>query len=268
MADDTFAPESPARARSPSRAPLAFGTITVIGGGCYGSYYVRQLRRAAAAGAAAWDHLVVVDRDPDCAVARAERAATAKDRIELVVAEWGAHLTGVFDAACAAPARFARDAVVPSPLMPHLTAEWLLHRARLRWPTRAAGIRPLERPPVVPWERAGAGGRHYVSFATWTCPVNCVEPARCPAIRGERAWTMPDAMRAYVGEERARGAMLGDVAIFHCTHRTFGVGMFDVAEAVAADAQLAAWADAGPGELLVASVSHCHGALARLVVGA
>lgn len=264
-----FAAETAARPEHVPRAPLGFGTITVIGGGCYGTYYVRQLRRAARAGAVVWDRLVVVDRDPGCAVANAERAGVATDQpIELAVSEWGPYLTGVFDAACATPEAFARDAVVPSPLMPHLTAEWLLHRARSRWPARDASIRPLERAPAVPWERAGAGGRHYVSFATWICPVNCIEPARCPAIRAERAWTMPDALRAYVSGERARGAALGDVAIFQCTHRAFGVGMFDVAEAVAADARLTACAASGTGELLVASVSHCHGALARLVIGA
>src|SRR5688500_1355941 len=124
------APETAARAKHTPRAPLTFGTITVIGGGCYGTYYVRQLRRASVAGAVQWDHLVVVDRDPDCAVARAERAGGATSPpIELVVAEWGPYLTFVFDAACTTPDAFARDAVVPSPLMPHLTAEWLLHRA-------------------------------------------------------------------------------------------------------------------------------------------
>lgn len=264
------ATEARPRAGRPPRAPVAFGTITVIGGGCYGSYYVRQLRRGAAAGAIAWDRLVVVDRDAACAVAAAARTASAGGgpRLEVEIAEWGAHLTHVFDAACDDPSTFARDAVVPSPLMPHLTAEWLLHRARLRWPERDARILPLAHAPDVPWERAGADGRHYVSFATWTCPVNCVEPERCPAIRGERSWTMPDALRAFVAAERSRGAPLAGPALFHCTHRAFGVGMFDVAEAVAADAMLAGCGGAGKEELLVASVSHCHGALARLVVGA
>src|SRR3954468_6789507 len=53
------------------------GTIVVVGGGCYGSYYVRQLSRAADAGALSWERLVVVDRDPECRVARAKAGATA-----------------------------------------------------------------------------------------------------------------------------------------------------------------------------------------------
>src|SRR5258708_34441870 len=66
MADDTSGAE---RAPRVVRETLRFGTITVVGGGCYGSYYLRQLHRAAAAGAATWNELVVVDRNPHCLVA-------------------------------------------------------------------------------------------------------------------------------------------------------------------------------------------------------
>ena len=58
------------------------GDIIVVGGGCYGSYYVRQLRRARAAGAVRWDRLVVVDRDPGCAIAN-----DGAD-LDLVVSDW------------------------------------------------------------------------------------------------------------------------------------------------------------------------------------
>ena len=55
-----------------ARVLQRYGTIIIVGGGCYGSYYLRQLRRAAVAGAIAWKRLVVVDRDPACRVARDE----------------------------------------------------------------------------------------------------------------------------------------------------------------------------------------------------
>ncbi|HTK46432.1 MAG TPA: hypothetical protein VL328_00460, partial [Gemmatimonadaceae bacterium] len=62
----TSAPDAATRARAEQR----FGVVVVVGGGCYGSYYVRQLARAARAGAARWERLVVVDRDAACAVGR------------------------------------------------------------------------------------------------------------------------------------------------------------------------------------------------------
>jgi tRNA A37 threonylcarbamoyladenosine dehydratase len=51
-------------------APQRYASIIVIGGGCYGTYYVRQLQRAARAGALEAREIVVVDRDAACAVAR------------------------------------------------------------------------------------------------------------------------------------------------------------------------------------------------------
>ena len=57
-----------------------YGTIIVVGGGCYGSYYVRQLGRAAAAGAIACKRLVVVDRDPECRVGRSLSGAPGATR--------------------------------------------------------------------------------------------------------------------------------------------------------------------------------------------
>ena len=67
-----------------TREPQRYGTVVVVGGGCYGSYYVRQLRRAAQNGALGYERLLVVDRDPSCRVAREVLAADA------LVAECGA----------------------------------------------------------------------------------------------------------------------------------------------------------------------------------
>jgi hypothetical protein len=244
-----------------------YGTIVVVGGGCYGAYYVRQLGRARLAGRIAYERLVVVDRDPACRVALDAGGEAAGASAELVVEEWTPFFARYLAGAAAAPAAAARDAVVPSPLMPHLLYEWLLARARERWPHRAAGTVPLDSVPPTPWERAAPDGTHYVSFAEWMCPVNCVEPARCPATRGPRSWSMPPALAEYAAAERRAGRPVEGPLVFHCTHRAYGVGMIDVAAAVAADASVAAAGAAGAARVLVATVSHCHGAVNLLALG-
>ncbi|MEP6992768.1 MAG: hypothetical protein ABJA80_17665, partial [bacterium] len=117
---------SGAEHEAPRARPLQqFGTIVVVGGGCYGSYYVRQLGRAAAAGAAHWTSLVVVDRDPGCRVAslpEPERPVGLK----VVVASWDEFFQRYLDAGGARPGAVVDDAIVPSPLMPHLMADWLV----------------------------------------------------------------------------------------------------------------------------------------------
>lgn len=241
-----------------------YGTIVIVGGGCYGSQYLRQLGRARRAAAIDYERVLVVDRDPGCRAARllagAEGEPLDAPAAEVVPSDWSAF----FDAFL--PDAHDDDAIVPSPLMPHLMYEWLVRRARARWPGRRVESRPLTRPPAIPWQRAVPDGTHYVSFAEWTCPINCIEPARCPATRGERTWSLPTAVRAYVAEERARGRQLAGPAIFHCQHRAYGVGMFGVDEVRAADRLVADAAATDDAEVLVGTVSHCHGALCVLSV--
>lgn len=267
----------------PSERPGAgqrYGDLIVVGGGCYGSYYVRQLQRAAAAGAVTWERLLVVDRDPECEVGRsldamptagdASGAAVAMPRPTLVTREWGsffAEYLGRKVAVAGAPAG-PEDAIVPSPLMPHLMAQWVMSRARARWPGRMMRFAPVDGAVDVPWQRSGDDGTHYVSFATWMCPINCIEPRTCPHTRGARAWSMPPTLRAFVETERLRGRRLDGPAVFHCVHRAYGVGMFGVAEVLAADALVAQVAAGRAAEVLIGSVSHCHGALAVLELAA
>lgn len=248
-----------------SRIVQRFGTIVVVGGGCYGSYYVRQLGRAERAGAMRWNRLIVVDRDPACRVAALE-PQERPSHLELAVDEWRAWFAGYLGGAAAAPGLHAIDAIVPSPLMPHLMADWLLDRARERWPLRAATAEPLGVAPAVPWQSAGADGTHYVSFAEWTCPINCIEPPRCPATKGARDWSMPPALRQYAEAERAAGRPVEGPFVFHCAHRAYGVGMLDVCDILAADTAIAERAAHSSCAFLVGTASHCHGALRRLVI--
>lgn len=239
-----------------------YGTIVVVGGGCYGSYYVRQLQRAARAGALTARELVVVDRDANCAVAASRGSSEETIPVRVEIGEWRAFFTEYLDRAAAAPEQHERDAIVPSPLMPHLMAEWIVDRARQRWPARVVETVPNNEPLTVPWQRSGADGTHYVSFADWMCPVNCIEPRTCPVTRGPRNWSLPPTVR----EHASRTVASASAAIMHCRHRTFGVGMFDTAEVMDADATVRRVGDAG-GEVIIGTTSHCHGALTRLVVG-
>ena len=268
------APRSDERAinpRKPASSPLSFGTIIVIGGGCYGSYYVRQLVRAREAGAVRWQNVLVIDRDPGCRVAVTGPPAG----IEFECSLWAGFLSRFLGAAADLPdaehphsgGGRPGDAIVPSPLMPHLLFDWLLARARDRWPGRVVTVRPLDAAPAVPWQRAAPdGSAHYVSFAEWMCPINCIEPLRCPATRGSRDWTMPAALTAYVSAQRENGHILEGPLVFHCTHRAFGVGMIDVRDVLLADRHVAAVADTGASDFLVGTVSHCHGALGVLSI--
>ena len=245
-----------------------YGTIIVVGGGCYGSYYVRQLRRAVRAGALEAQRVVVVDRDANCTVAR-DLASPATDdlSVDVVAQDWSQFFADYLASAVEAPDRHRGDAIVPSPLMPHLMGEWLVARARERFGERVVADHPFEHLPDVPWSRAGEPGTHYVSFATWTCPINCVEPRTCPHTRDTRTWSLPVRLAEFAREQDATRRPIV-VATLFCRHRSYGVGMFDTAEVIDAHHRIIAAGERGAAEVVIGTVSHCHGALSRLLIRA
>jgi len=230
----------------------------VVGGGCYGTFYASQLAKAKARGKTDYRTVVVVDRNPECQARR--ELGEAPDR-EFVVSDW----TAFFDQFLTAS---HDDQIVPSPHMPHLMFEWVLRRARTRWPNRAVSVEPVPGDFPAPYDRPGADSTRYVSFADWICPTHCIEPALCPAIGSRRTWEMADAVRELAERLRAGGRPVSGPALFVCKHQVFGVGMFS-AELVRAGDRLVeeSGSASAPAEILVGTISSCHGALNLLKLG-
>ena len=78
---------------------------------------------------------------------------------------------------------------------------------------------------------------------------------------------MPPPVQRATEEARRSGRNLAGPVIFHCQHRAYGVGMFDTRDVVAGDAIVKRAGAAGSAEVLVGTVSHCHGALTVLAIG-
>jgi hypothetical protein len=184
-----------------------------------------------------------------------------------VVREWGEFFDGYFEKVVLPSRGDPGDTIVPSPLMPHLMYQWLVRRAQTRWPDRLIETRPVGRGPGTPYDVSAPDGSRYVSYADWTCPTHCIEPAICPVIRAPRSWEMSEAMEALTRSlDRARPTA-GPV-LFVCEHRVFGVGMFDVAAVLGGDAVVTEAGSAqSPVDVLVGTVSSCHGAVNLLHLG-
>jgi hypothetical protein len=239
--------------------------VIVVGGGCYGTFYAAQLAKAQEKGKARFRKVVVVDRDPGC---RARRELGEVPDREFVVRDW----TEYFDAFLGSSRRAARDApqdyIVPSPLMPHLMFEWVLRRARARWPDRPVSVGKVPGTLGTPYDREAPDHTRYVSFADWICPTHCIEPAICPAIAGPRSWEMGPAIEQLAERLHAAGAPVGRPALFVCRHHVFGVGTFAVDTVLEGDAIVAAAGASGEdAAVLVGTISACHGAMNLLTIG-
>jgi len=234
---------------------LQLDEIVIVGGGCYGTFYTRQLVEARKRGKVEFRRLLVVDRNPEC---QAAPDLVGDPTRELVVKDWDAF----FDAYLGGAAE-PLSVIVPSPLMPHLMYQWLLRRARKRWPTRVVESRALSEGPGTPYDVTSPDLVRYVSFADWICPTHCTEPSRCPVIRGPRTWEMREAI-----EDLAARLRMPAPVLFECRHQVFAVGSFSVSEVMAGDRFVAEAGSRGEEtDLLVGTVSACHGAINLLHLG-
>jgi hypothetical protein len=241
--------------------PVRFRDVVIVGGGCYGTFYARQLTLAREKGKAEFTRLLVVDHDPACQFTR-ELGVTPWR--ELVVEEWNAFFDHYLAERAAGE---APDVIVPSPLMPHLMYQWLERRAARRWPARTVATRPLDVGPGTPYDRRGPDGTRYVSFADWLCPTHCIEPAICPVTRAPRTWEMADAL-ASLAERMGQVRRIAGPVLFACEHQVFGVGTFSVAEVQAGDRLVAEAGETGAEvDVLVGTISSCHGAVSLLHLG-
>ncbi len=247
----------------PGRLVPRIHDAIIIGGGCYGSYHARQLIRAADKGALNVRNVVIVDRDPDCAASR-EFAGHAT--VRFVTADWIDFIDSYLETAPVGSA----DVMVPTPISPHLMFEWLRRRASRLGSSRQV---PLPELPATPYASRSPDGTGYLSFATWTCPVTCIEPAICPVTRGPKDWEMDEAVFAFARREAGDGRPLDDVQVFRCRPLAFGISAWRTRQAVAARVRLdGLMASRGAGvaprlRVLVATTSSCHGIVDLLEVG-
>jgi hypothetical protein len=251
----------PRGSRAAGRFPEGPAIYTVIGGGCFGRFYARQLLRYADRGGPV-DRVVVVDHNPQCLVAR----EIHDPRLTVAVADWADHVAALLPAAMRRIA--ANDAppdrLVPSPFASHV----LLESMRRAAAAEAVIAPPSEAEPVLavllpPFARALPSGNRALSFATWICPVNCIEPPTCPAIRGPLDWEMEREVREGMSSELA-GGKVQSLHVLSCLHEAFGVGtipMADVAREALALRSAAATARTAtaPRYAVIATVSTCHG---------
>lgn len=238
--------------------------VVIVGGGCYGTFYAGQLDRARRKGAAEYRRLLVVDRDPACRFAR--ELGAAPDR-ELVSRDWAEFFDDWLPTVPVPAPGEPPDAIVPSPLMPHLMYEWLARRARARWPGRVVEHRAIPVGPGTPYDVLAPDLTRYVSFADWLCPVHCIEPATCPVIRAPRTWEMSEALERLTARLAEDSPTEGPV-LFVCRHRVHGVGMFDASAVLAGDEVVARAGEAHRAvDVLVGTVSACHGAAGLLHLG-
>lgn len=226
----------------------------IFGGGCYGSFYARQLIRAQQAGVTV-TQITVVDHNQDPPA----RGALDSALLHFVRQNWDDFCDDYFGSL---PGD-STDQIVPPPFTPHLPLRWLLRQLPQDRPELHWQLEPIERMPGTPFQNQSPGGPLTLSHAAWTCPVHCIEPDICPVTRGPRYWDLSATVEVWKHALDEVGQQITQTHLFQCLHYAHGVGTYPAARVVAARRAIAA---AGaqpdrPGHFLVGTVSRCHGAI-------
>ncbi len=227
---------------------LSIPAFVVVGGGRDGAFYVRQLGRAVDAGRLTTRDVIVVDRNSGC-----EAALLATGRVRLDVASWSdwldSHLDGLDPGAHLVPYHWA----------PHLLVDWLARQLALAGATVERGG-PVP-PRGLPMERDTRAGDRALSYASWICPVTCIEPELCPKTMGLKSWSLAGDL------DRPRpDDPWDDRIVFACFHLLYGVGTIPVRAIIEARSRVLQGLPRGPRRYLVATSSHCHGLATTLSV--
>ena len=236
-----------------------------MGGGCYGTFYARQLLRARAAGALVVDEIEVVD---SAAEPRARRELGDAPGLRHRRLTWDdfldTRLAAALDSAGDAP-RTNQDILVTPPFTPHLALAWLLRALPPQAPGMSRSLETFARQPATPFRRQAEGGPLLLSHADWICPVNCIEPERCPKIRAPRVWDMDRTARELARQLDEAGQPVDTVQLFHCHHIAYGVGGYPFARLPEAGRAILGRVRAAHRDrevrALVGTISRCHGAL-------
>jgi hypothetical protein len=236
----------------PSRAPARF---IILGGGCYGTFYARQLLRAQSAGALAIREIVIVDHNALPAAAQDPEIA---GQVRFERTRWDDFFDQFLDEASPS----SPDQFVPSPFNPHLGLGWLMRVLQRDDPAACLTLEESSRLPGTPFQEQREHGTLVASHADWICPVHCIEPEICPKTRDTRYWDMDRTAHELATRLTEAGQRIDQVHLFHCHHVSYGVGAYPAAELVLAHHVLRAALKAPESHVraLVGTISRCHGA--------
>lgn len=223
--------------------------FVIIGGGCYGSWYVKQLLEARERGKVEFSSLLVLDQDPQC------RVSKSYSQSDVIVHQttWEDFGDEVFT-----HQGLKQGQMVPAPIAPHVIRHWLVRDLRSR------GLDLVSKHfdgklPEIPYAQVTDAGTAVLSHAPDLCPVNCIEPRLCPLTKDTRWWDMPDTVL-----DVARKMSLAALQTFVCRHYAYGVGT--IAFSVIFEARSALENVRAGDRVGIATVSGCHGLFDLTVV--
>ncbi len=236
-------------ALSPSKIQVR--NFYVVGGGCFGTQYTKWLLRSVGLGWLEFEKIYVIDKNSECKINK----EVQDKRVQWVNQDWLEFFPKLvadhFD-----NQKYFNDQWVPSPLSPHLIYHAFV-KALAQLLQVAIQHQSFVEDPQAPTKFNLPNGDLAMSHAQWRCPVNCIEPARCPAKRDTRTWEMRQTMQAL-----QQNTHYDSLHFVQCQHLCHAVGTIAVRQIFSEFKMLLDKVrQKQVKNFAVATVSSCHGIL-------
>ncbi|QQR81466.1 MAG: hypothetical protein IPJ69_04930 [Deltaproteobacteria bacterium] len=227
----------------------------ILGGGCFGSFYTRQLLRAQKFLSFQTIHIVDIKKDCQAFLEHGDGAG----KIVYNIQDWKDFFLPYFrekinDVRLGKP---IEDHYVPPTFAPHVLMEVFLDIFQKDFPLVKIGPEPMIDLLKTPVDMALPNGTRALSFATWMCPASCIEPPTCPHTGGPKDWDMKDYLQN----------IKTPLYVFQCRHLAMGVGTIPVQEIVNEYLRFEKQvSQSGTHSVSMASVSSCHGLIGQVKI--
>lgn len=234
----------------------------VFGGGCFGTHHTRHVEKGRARNRiSSSSRLIMVDRNAHPPALDLPEIAN-NPNLTYVQSDWLSYMKANWDA-------LPPDAqAIPAPVAPHLAFDWLVWSVQQRLGPSAISVQPMTHNfGGLPYEYLAPAGVRYISAADWICPTNCRAPHICPMTRDVRTWELADTVNAYAA---ANPNTTAAAIVLQPRFRVPGVDTLRIREYTGARdlvLSLASQPAMQGKEIVVATVSPCHGAVSLLRIG-
>ncbi|MEO5953125.1 MAG: hypothetical protein ABIQ44_11725 [Chloroflexia bacterium] len=234
----------------------------VFGGGCFGTHHTRHVEKGRTRNRISPDtRLIMVDRNPHPPALDLPEIAD-NSNLTYVQSDWLDYMKANWDT-------LPPDTqAIPAPVAPHLAFDWLVWSVQQRLGPSAISVQPMTHNfGGLPYEYLAPAGVRYISAADWICPTNCRAPHICPMTRDVRTWELADTVNAYAASTPDTTAA---AIVLQPRFRVPGVDTLRLHEYTNARdlvVKLATQPERQGKEIVVATVSPCHGAVSLLRIG-
>lgn len=227
--------------------------IYILGGHALSFGYYQTLSQAIRQGKISCHQLIMIDPSTDChAIKEGDPSAVITKSYSQFIIDY-----------LKTPQEYhPEDVLVPDHTAKHVLLQVYLDLIQQSFPHLKVAPEPIESSFQPPFLHKSDDQSHWaMSYATWTCPVDCDEPLICPHTKGSRDWEMGQSIESLHQNSQTF------LHRFACEAFVNQISKIDMTTIIQKTSEFMQSIQSDlPKTYMVATHSHCHGIVGQFKV--